>query len=101
MSLHSATIDPNEPVVIRGYQFDYEAELARALLESHDVPCMLLPQTHLTLGPVAVRLAVRRDDVERAIALLDQPRLVLDEGSDADDADGQDEGKWDGERDAG
>lgn len=74
--MRTVIIDPDEPVVIRGYQFDYQAELARVLLESAGIPCMVLHDTYMGFGTEPVRMAVRRADVEEALALLDAPPAV-------------------------
>lgn len=66
--LRSYTFDPNEPVVIREYRQQFEAELARLLLEAADIPCAVLDT--YTEVPV-VRLIVRRGDLAEARAVLD------------------------------
>jgi hypothetical protein len=71
--MRTIIVDPNEPVVIRSYRLPYEAELARVRLEVEEIPCMLLPDTNTELGNSKVRLAVRREDVEGALAILDAP----------------------------
>jgi hypothetical protein len=65
--------DPNEPVVIRGYAFEYEAELARAVVEAHGIPALLMRDGFDGLGAAPVRLAVRREDAEAALLALAIP----------------------------
>ena len=68
--IRTITIDPAEPMVIRSYSGSYAAEVARVVLESVGIPCMLLGNTFSEVGET-VRLAVRRGDVSDAIAALD------------------------------
>lgn len=65
--------DPNEPVVIRGYAFEYEAELARAVIEAHGIPALLVRDGFEGLGAGPVRVAVRREDAEAALLALAIP----------------------------
>ena len=81
--MRTHTIDPNEPVVIRVFHATHEAELARALLESEEIACMLLGNTFSELNCV-IRLAVRRDQAAAALAALDAPFEEIDEGGDED-----------------
>jgi hypothetical protein len=69
------TADPNEPLVIRTYRFAYEAELARATLDAADIPCQLLGDSTSEAIGLPVRLAVRRDQVAEAVAVLDAPAV--------------------------
>ncbi|HEY0971844.1 MAG TPA: hypothetical protein VGE02_12820 [Gemmatimonadales bacterium] len=75
--------DPNEPVVIRGYAFEYEAELARAVLEAHGMPALLVREGFDGLGAGPVHLAVRREDAEAALRALEGPAGAEDDGSGA------------------
>ena len=63
-------MDPDEPVVIRVFDNMLAAEVARAVLESADIACMVIGSTYPE-GPETVRLAVRRDQIDEAIAELD------------------------------
>jgi hypothetical protein len=62
--------------VVASYDFPYEADLARALLEAHDIPAWVVDALQVqqrwaiarAIG--GVKVAVRRDDVERSRALL-------------------------------
>ena len=65
--------DPYQPLVIRAFGHDYEAELARALLEAADIPSMLIRDSSDALGVCSVRIAVRRKDVEAALDALSVP----------------------------
>lgn len=68
--LHTHTVDPNEPVVFREYRQQFEAELARVLLEAADIPCAVL-DTYTEVPIVPMRLIVRRGDLAEARAVLD------------------------------
>lgn len=64
------------PVVIRQYAHGWAAHAARALLEAHDIPCVVVGDDaggmYPGLGYVrGVRLLVRHADAVRALALLD------------------------------
>ena len=65
--------DPNQPVMIRRFDFEYQAELARALLDAADIPCMLVRETCGGQGTSAVHIAVCRRDVYEALEALDPP----------------------------
>jgi hypothetical protein len=71
--------DPTAPVVVRTVTFDYEAELARALLDAADVPVLLIRETHVGLGPGGARIVVRRVDVPAALEALQELDVPLDE----------------------
>lgn len=73
--MRTRTYDPNELVVIRTYSFEYEAELARALLETAEIPVVLLGHGNTAFGTGGVRLAVCRGDAEEARAALDAPPM--------------------------
>ena len=78
------------PVVIRQFGDALSAHLARALLEAHDIPAVVLGDDAGGMQPSltwvhGVRLAVRHEDAVRALALLD--RAAEDgELADGDDA---------------
>ena len=74
--LRTYTIDPNEPVVIRTYRHEYEAELARARLDAADLHCLVLAPAYAEHMGASVRLLVRRADVEEARAILDAPTVA-------------------------
>lgn len=65
-------------VVIRQYVNEMEALVARSVLEAHDVPAVvlrddaggMLPAMHLIYP---VRLAVRTQDANQALRILDAP----------------------------
>ena len=60
-----------EPVVIREYQYEHEALLARAALEAEGIPAVVLRTSVLhTLLQPPVRLAVRADSVSAALECL-------------------------------
>ncbi len=65
-------IDPDEPVPIRSYSYEYEAEVARLALEAAGIPCILLRNTFSEVAG-GTRLAVRRRDVGEACELIDPP----------------------------
>lgn len=67
---------PDGLVVIRTYQVEHEAELARVVLETNGIPAVILRDNAGGMLPVLqlyfpLRVAVPEDDVERALALLD------------------------------
>jgi len=67
----------DSPVVIASYANEYEAAVAQAVLEAHEIPSMLLRDDaggmQLTLTWLrGVRLAVRHVDAVRALHLLQQ-----------------------------
>lgn len=65
-------------VIIREYVNETEAHVARSVLEANEIPAVvlrdnaggMLPSMHLVFP---VRLAVRRADASRALAILDAP----------------------------
>jgi hypothetical protein len=69
----------SSPVVIASYANEYEALVAQAVLNAHEIPSMLLRddaggmQVALTWLR-GVRLAVRHADAVRALHLLEQER---------------------------
>ena len=65
------------PVVIRHYGESFTAHAARALLEAHGIPALVLGDDAGGMQPAltyvrGIRLAVRHDDAVRALALLDR-----------------------------
>ena len=75
----------SSPVVIASYANEYEALVAQAVLNAHEIPSMLLRddaggmQVALTWLR-GVRLAVRHADAVRALYLLEQERTPDDDG---------------------
>jgi hypothetical protein len=77
--------DPNELVVIRDFSHEYEAELARVLLEAADIPSVFIREWGEGLGTGRVRLSVRRADVDAAVEALEPaPQTSLDEDAPPD-----------------
>ena len=65
------------PVVIRQFGDAFTAHAARALLEAHDIPALVLGDDaggmYAALTYVGgIRLVVRHDDAVRALALLER-----------------------------
>lgn len=72
MTIRSVIIyDPDQPVVIRNFPNDYEAELARILLEAAGIPCMFVRGAREGDGVGPVQIAVRRKDVDAALESLE------------------------------
>lgn len=71
MVIRTIVYDPNEPVVIRTFNYDYEAEFSRLLIEAADIPALLVRDACGGLGTGRVRLAVRCSDAEAALVALD------------------------------
>ncbi len=73
--------DPDRLLTIRVFQNLTEAIAARALLESEGLDCFLADEHtfriagpfHFAIGQPGVRLQVRAEDAEHAMALLDAP----------------------------
>jgi len=94
-------------VVLRTFANELEAEIARVVLDAHDIPAFVLRDDAGGMYPSltfvhGVRLLVRRDDAEEALAVLD---TVEDEsvGWNADENavdDGSDDGstEWRGDK---
>jgi hypothetical protein len=83
---------PGTPVVITTYANEFEALVAQAVLEAHDIPSMLLRDDaggmQVALSYLhGVRLAVRHVDAVRALYLLETP----DDVDDVEDPDLPDE----------
>ena len=79
----------DEIVVVRTYGSEVEAQIAQAALASNGIPSIVLPDNAGGMLPMLqvlfpVRLAVRRDDHEAAIAVLDFPPGVHDADAEAD-----------------
>lgn len=77
-------------VVLRTFATEVEAEIARAVLEAHGIPALVLHNDAGGMYPSltfvhGVRLMVRREDARVALMLLDAP---VDEPENWDD-DGQ------------
>lgn len=65
-------------VVIRTFGLEYEAQIAQAVLEAHDIPSSILRDNAGGMLPALqllfeIRLAVRREDVDEATRVLDAP----------------------------
>jgi pimeloyl-ACP methyl ester carboxylesterase len=92
------------PVVIRHYGESFSAHAARALLEAHGIPALVIGDDAGGMQPAlayvqGVRLAVRHGDAVRALALLEQ--VESDDGDLPDDEeDTGDAGPQDKRRDA-
>ena len=72
------------PVVIREFGDALTAHAARAFLEAHHIPALVLGDDAGGMQPAltyvrGVRLAVRHDDAVRALALLDRPAADQDD----------------------
>ena len=75
---------PTEPVVIRTFQIEHEAELARAILETHGVPAVILRDNAGGMLPMLqtlfqIRLVVAPEDADAARRILDGPFEEIDE----------------------
>ena len=74
----------SSPVVIASFANEYEALVAQAVLDAHDIPSMLLRddaggmQAALTWLR-GVRLAVRHEDAVRALHLLEREEVPGDD----------------------
>ena len=85
-------------VVLRTYANEVEAEIARAVLEAHDIPALVLHNDASGMYPsltfvYGVRLMVRREDARVALMVLDTPVEEpedVDGDEDADDVDAED-----------
>lgn len=77
---------PDNLVCVRTFTYRYEAEIARSLLESSDIPSYVSADDAggmrpvLLVGAGGARLIVRRQDAERARRLLDDPGDSAEEG---------------------
>jgi hypothetical protein len=68
----------NDLVVIRTYGLEYEAQIAQAVLEAHEIPSSILRDNAGGMLPALqllfeIRLAVRREDVAEATRVLEAP----------------------------
>lgn len=86
---HLAVVSAS-PVVIATYPNEFDALLAQAVLEAHDIPSMLMRADgggmQVTLSYLhGVRLAVRHSDAVRALYLLERDARE-DEDDDWQDA---------------
>ena len=68
----------NDLVVIRKFGLEYEAQIAQAVLEAHEIPSSILRDNAGGMLPALqllfeIRLAVRREDVDEATRVLDAP----------------------------
>ena len=71
------TPSPDQPVTLRTYQVEHEAELARAILEANGVDAVVMRDNAGGMLPMLqplfqIRLLVRASDVADAQAILDQ-----------------------------
>jgi hypothetical protein len=74
--MRTFTSDSSDPIVIRAYRTQYDAEWARVILEAEGIPCVLLSATYSEIRDT-IRLAVRRDQVAAArIVLRDDEDLA-------------------------
>ena len=69
---------PTGPVVIRTFQIEHEAELARAILETNGVPAVILRDNAGGMLPMLqtlfqIRLVVSPEDADVARQILDGP----------------------------
>lgn len=69
---------PTEPVVIRTYQIEHEADLARAILEANGVRAVVLRDNAGGMLPMLqalfqIRLVVAAEDADVARQILDEP----------------------------
>ena len=71
--MRTVIYDPGQPVVIRTFGHDSQAELARALLDAADIPSMLVRVSGDGFGTGPVQVAVRRKDVDVALEVLSVP----------------------------
>jgi hypothetical protein len=67
----------DEPITVRTYQVEYEAELARAVLEAHGIDAVVLADNAGGMLPMLqplfrIRLVVRGEDAEEAREILDE-----------------------------
>jgi hypothetical protein len=68
----------NDLVVIRKFGLEYEAQIAQAVLDAHEIPSTILRDNAGGMIPALqllfeIRLAVRREDVAEATRVLDAP----------------------------
>ena len=68
-TMRTVTSDSSDPIVIRHYRTQFEAEWARVVLEVAGIPCVLLSASYSEVQE-PVRLAVRRDYYAAAEAVL-------------------------------
>ena len=71
--------ETSDLVVLRVYKFHHEAELARSVLEAHDILSMIAaagPWDGTLSMTEGVRLLVRKADAEEADEVLGQPGPV-------------------------
>lgn len=66
-----------EPVTIRTYQIEYEAEIARAVLEAHGIEALVMADNAGGMLPMLqphfrIRLVVRGSDAAEAREILDE-----------------------------
>ena len=72
------TSSPDEPVTLRTYHAEHEADLARAVLEAHGIDAAVMRDNAGGMLPMLqqlfeIRLLVRRSDVAEATEVLDGP----------------------------
>lgn len=68
----------DEPVTVRTYQVEHEAELARAVLEAHGIEALVMRDNAGGMLPMLqphfrIRLIVRGPDAAEAREILDGP----------------------------
>ena len=69
-------MSPNDPVTIRTYQVEHEADLAHAVLGANGIESLVMRDNAGGMLPMLqplfqIRLLVRRADVDDARAILD------------------------------
>ena len=67
-----------ETVAVRTYQNEYEAEIARAVLEAHGIEALVMADNAGGMLPMLqplfqIRLIVRGSDADAAREILDEP----------------------------
>lgn len=80
----------DDVVVIRTFGSEIEAQLAQAALAADGIPSIVLPDNAGGMLPMLqvlfpVRLAVRAEDAEAALAALDAPRGEMERDGIGDD----------------
>jgi hypothetical protein len=69
---------PSRPTVVGTYRIEYEADLARAVLEAHGIPAVILRDNAGGMLPAlqtlfVIRLVVAAEDADAAREVLDSP----------------------------
>ncbi len=80
----------NKTVLLNSFRDVFSAQLAKALLESEDIPSIISNENFTQLKPMfsksigGVQLFVFEEDFERANEILEAEPLDLDENEEAD-----------------